>query len=394
MSPPAILCETQTQGATRKRYHITDFEPIGSLGRGSFGHVYLVRRVAGGAFTEEDLLKGPSEYAMKVISKQLVLDKGKVKDVFTERAILYREGTHPFVVNLYYAFHNDAFVFFVMDNAPCGDFSAYLTRQPHLRMHETAVRIFAAEVFVGLTFLHQLGVMYRDLKPENILLSAAGHVMLCDFGLSKIVRPDFATAGPVTDEDMAQTFVGSPYYVAPDILRQTPYTVAVDWWSYGVLVYHALCGRPPFGGKQMKEIFSKILFRELMWPQGIEHVVSDTARHLCERLLHKDPAKRAKEDEVRKHPWFAGIDLAALKADAARGAPSGWATSLPVTQPRQLSPDDVAVFRALAEAPAGITAAAGAAGGMAEDAERPRDAFDKFSYMTPMPTGLADDDER
>lgn len=380
---PALVSET----TIRKRYKITDFEPIGSLGKGSFGHVYLVRRVAGGNFSPADLATGPTDYAMKVISKQMVLDKGKVKDVYTERAVLYREGTHPFVVNLYYSFHNDDFVFFVMDNAPCGDLSSYLTRQPGMRIPEAHARIFAAEVFVGLTFLHRCGVMYRDLKPENILLSSLGHAMLCDFGLSKIVRPDPSTIVAVADDDVAQTFVGSPYYVAPDVLKQTPYTVAVDWWSYGVLVYHVLCGRPPFGGRTMKEIFQKILFRELMWPAGTEEFVSPTARSFCERLLAKDPTRRAKEEEVRRHPWFAGIDWAELKGEAVRSVASRWASALVPARPRPLSPEDLAIFRALGEASGGTMDV-----DAADAPRRDGGAFDKFSYSQPLKTGLADED--
>eukprot|EP01013_Petalomonas_cantuscygni_P004120 TRINITY_DN14419_c0_g1_i1.p1 TRINITY_DN14419_c0_g1~~TRINITY_DN14419_c0_g1_i1.p1 ORF type:complete len:436 (-),score=83.71 TRINITY_DN14419_c0_g1_i1:202-1509(-) len=387
MAPPDMFSES---ASTRVRYKVSDFEPIGGLGKGSFGHVFLVRKRVrpGGAFTEADLQTPPTVFAMKVISKQMVLDKGKVKDVFTERAVLFREGTHPFVVNLYFSFHNDAFVFFVMDNGAGGDFASYLSKMPSMRMDEQRAKMFCAEVFIGLTYLHKCGVMYRDLKPENILISDTGHAMLCDFGLSKVLGAQPGTA-QVPDDEYTGTFVGSPYYVAPDVLRQTPYTWAVDWWSFGVLVYHVLCGRPPFGGRTMREIFQKILFRELMWPQGTEEFISAEARHLCARLLDKDPAKRAKEEEVRKHPWFRGVDFGAIKAHAARGGPSLWADIITPAVAKPLTPEDHAVFEGYEEPSGGAMVVDGGGGGAPAGADAQ---FAGFSQAAPLPTQFADDE--
>ena len=167
-------------------------------------------------------------------------------------------------------------------------------------------------------YLHEHGVIYRDLKPENILLIGDGHCALADFGLSK----DFHKEGQnLSDEDLrANSFVGSPFYVAPDVLKQKEYTLAVDFWSFGILLYRMLCGKPPFSGRSMKEVFDNILFSDLRFPSSV--VLSPETKDLISRLLTKDAAKRIKGPEVKAHPFWQGIDFEELMAK--RVAPPNW----------------------------------------------------------------------
>lgn len=283
-----------------------DFESLDVLGKGSFAYVVLAKRYATGQY-----------YAMKVVTKQGLLDHKRVQDVFTERNVLTRL-THPYLLKLHWTFQSDHKLFFVMDYMPGGDLDKYLNAQPNKLLEPFTARLYGAEVLSAILCLHEHGVIYRDLKPENILLSRDGHCALADFGLSK----DFHKDGvEITNDDLrANSFVGSPFYVAPDVLKQKEYTLAVDFWSFGILLYRMLCGRAPFNGKSMKEVFDNILYSDLRFPSSVP--VSPEAKDLISRLLTKDAAKRIKGPEVRAHPFWTGLNWDDLMAKKIK--PPNW----------------------------------------------------------------------
>ena len=264
-----------------------DFEFILPLGKGAFGKVVLVRKKDTG-----------KEYAMKVVSKQAVLDHGRVKDLFSERSVL-RRAKHPFVCKLDYAFQSEHKLFFVMEYLPGGDLLALLNSMEGQRFDEGTARFYAAEVWMALQYLHDNNIIYRDLKPENVLLDGAGHACLSDFGLSK----DFVDCGDQTD--LASSFVGSPYYIAPDVLRQRQYGREVDWWSFGVLLFKMVAGAVPFRAKDIGTLFDTILgsaltFERVPW-------ATPCARDLIEQCLRKDARARITGPQIAEHPFFADV---------------------------------------------------------------------------------------
>jgi len=267
-----------------------DFEMLNVLGKGSFAQVLLAKRISTGKI-----------FAVKVVTKQGLLDHKRVNDVFIERNILMR-ANHPYLLKLHNTFQSEHKLYFIMDYMPGGDLDKYMNSQPSKMLDPQTSRLYAAQVFLALTYLHDKAVIYRDLKPENILMSAEGHCVLADFGLSK----DFHKDGQEdADANMkAHSFVGSPFYVSPDVLKQKDYTQAIDFWSFGILMYRMLCGRPPFSGRNMKEVFDNILLTELRFPSSVQ--VADDAKDLISRLLIKDSAKRIKADDVKAHPYWKG----------------------------------------------------------------------------------------
>lgn len=290
-----------------------DFESLDILGKGSFAHVVLARRISTGKY-----------YAMKVVNKQGLLENKRERDVFTERNVLSR-STHPYLLKLHHTFQSEHKLFFVMDYMPGGDLDKYLNAQPNKLLDPDTSRLYAAEIFLAISYLHDDGVIYRDLKPENILLDREGHCALADFGLSK----DFHREGQdLSNEDMrANSFVGSPFYVSPDVLKQKEYSTAVDFWSFGILLYRMLCGRPPFSGRNMKEVFDNILFSDLRFPSSVP--VAPEARDLISKLLIKDAHKRITAREIEKHPYWTGLDWKAVYNRQVR--PMRW-TILPTVE--------------------------------------------------------------
>jgi len=222
-----------------------DFEFIAQLGKGAFGKVVLVRKKDTG-----------KEYAMKVVFKQNVLDHGRVQDLFSERSVL-RRSKHPFIVKLEYTFQSEHKLFFVMEYLQGGDLDALLNSVESKKFDEPTARFYAAEVWMALQYLHDNNIIYRDLKPENILLGSNSHACLSDFGLSK----DFVDCGD--GQDRANSFVGSPFYVSPDVLRQKKYGKEVDWWSFGILLFRMLAGAVPFKGSNIRAVFDSILHGSL-----------------------------------------------------------------------------------------------------------------------------------
>jgi serine/threonine protein kinase len=210
------------------------------LGKGTFGKVMLVRKKDTNAV-----------YAMKVIKKGLIKEYDHIDHTKTERTIL-GELEHPFLVKLRYAFQSKTKLYMVMDFINGGELFFHLKKSRQFSVERA--RFYAAEILLGLEYLHSQGIIYRDLKAENILLDRHGHIKLTDFGLSKKLFS--------TEDYKTFSFCGTPEYLAPEILRQSGHDKAVDYWSFGVLLYEMLSGELPFFSKNRKELYKSIIKAE------------------------------------------------------------------------------------------------------------------------------------
>ena len=210
------------------------------IGQGTFGKVFLVKK--------KDSNK---PFAMKVIKKALIEKYKHVDHTKTERKVL-GELDSSFLVKLRYAFQSKTKLYMVMDYINGGELFYHLKRSKVFSIERG--RFYAAEILLGLEYLHSQGVVYRDLKAENILLDTTGHVKLTDFGLSKkIFAPEnFKTF----------SFCGTPDYLAPEILLGTGHDKAVDYWSFGILLYEMLSGELPFYSSCKKDLYKKIVKNE------------------------------------------------------------------------------------------------------------------------------------
>ncbi|CAN6227592.1 unnamed protein product [Urochloa humidicola] len=290
------------------------FKPIKPLGYGDTGSVHLVE------------LQGSGElFAMKAMDKSVMLNRNKVHRVCIEREI-YSLLDHPFLPTLYTSFQTPTHVCLITDFYPGGELFALLDRQPMKLFREESARFYAAEVIIGLEYLHCLGIIYRDLKPENILLQEDGHIVLTDFDLSfltsskphvikrstsrrrrsKEFLPPSFVSDPATPSN---SFVGTEEYIAPEVITGAPHTSAIDWWALGILLYEMLYGRTPFRGKNRKKTFYNILHKDLTFPSSIP--VSLAAKQLIHGLLQRDPVSRlgssAGANDIKQHPFFENI---------------------------------------------------------------------------------------
>jgi serine/threonine protein kinase len=284
--------ETPIIKAEMKKIGFDDFAIKKVIGQGSFGKVLMV--------TKKDATAGNDKvYAMKVLNKSTIIARNEVDHTKSEKSILMKLE-HPFLVKLHYSFQTPDKLFFVMDYINGGELFFHLQRDK--RFSEDRVRFYAAEIVSGLDYLHSAGVIYRDLKPENLLLTRDGHIVMTDFGLSK--------EGLHDKFDRTGTFCGTPEYLAPEVLEGKGYTKAVDWWSFGTLVYEMLTGLPPFYSEDVQEMYSNIMTAELNFPS----FMGADARDLLSKLLERNDEIRLQDAaHIKKHPFFKPIDWEALK---------------------------------------------------------------------------------
>lgn len=221
-----------------------------SMITGSFGKVYLVRDKASSML-----------YAMKVLKKDYIIRKNQVEHTKTERSVL-GYARHPFIVGLNMAFQTADKLFFVLDYCGGGELFFHLGKVG--RFPEERSKFYAAQIVLALEYVHKLGVIYRDLKPENVLLDQNGNVRLTDFGLSKEGVSDHSTG--------ANSFCGTPEYIAPEVLLRQGHGRAVDWWSLGALLYEMITGLPPFYSRNRETMFEKIMKAELTFPPTVSEV--------------------------------------------------------------------------------------------------------------------------
>jgi serine/threonine protein kinase len=264
-----------------------DFEFVKVLGRGAFAKVYLVR----GKGSNRD-----KWYALKAYNKQAIVQKNQAQYIHTEKAALQACSDHPYIVTLYFAFQSQDRLFLVMEYCGGGDLLSALTRRKAFTEPEAA--FYIGEIALALSHLHSKGIVFRDLKPENVVMDLEGHCLLTDFGISK---------EGIKDHTSANTFCGSPMYLAPEMLSRSGHGFALDWYSVGALTFELLTGLPPFYTNDKKQLFHNILRGHLVIPDYL----SPKARDLIQRLLHRDPKQRLgsgpsgdKEIFVRSNAYF------------------------------------------------------------------------------------------
>uniref|UniRef100_A0A4X1V6A0 protein kinase C n=1 Tax=Sus scrofa TaxID=9823 RepID=A0A4X1V6A0_PIG len=210
---------------------------------------------------------------------------------------------HPFLVNLFGCFQTPEHVCFVMEYSAGGDLMLHIHSDV---FSEPRAVFYSACVVLGLQFLHEHKIVYRDLKLDNLLLDTEGYVKIADFGLCK---------EGMGYGDRTSTFCGTPEFLAPEVLTDTSYTRAVDWWGLGVLLYEMLVGESPFPGDDEEEVFDSIVNDEVRYPRFL----SAEAISIMRRLLRRNPERRLGSSErdaedVKKQPFFRTLGWDALLA--------------------------------------------------------------------------------
>uniref|UniRef100_A0A673KFA3 protein kinase C n=1 Tax=Sinocyclocheilus rhinocerous TaxID=307959 RepID=A0A673KFA3_9TELE len=247
--------------------------------------------------------KSGNMYAIKALKKGDIVARDEVESLMCEKRIFetVNSAQHPFLVNLFACFQTPEHVCFVMEYTAGGDLMMHIHADVFT---EPRAVFYAACVVLGLQFLHDNKIVYRDLKLDNLLLDTEGYVKIADFGLCK---------EGMGFGDRTSTFCGTPEFLAPEVLTDTSYTRAVDWWGLGVLIYEMLVGESPFPGDDEEEVFDSIVNDEVRYPRFL----SSEAIGILRRLLRRNPERRLGSSEkdaedVKKQPFFRNMDWEAL----------------------------------------------------------------------------------
>ena len=274
-----------------KEVKLEDFKIIKVIGRGSFGKVSLV-----------EYLPTHEVYAMKSLKKDLLIEQDQIENTLLEKEIL-QTIDYPLLCGLVFCFQTEDRIFFVMPFLSGGELFQHLRK--FRTFDEEKVRFYGAQIALALEYLHNKGIIYRDLKPENILMDEHGYLKLADFGMAKKLKED----------EKAMSFCGTPEYLAPEIITMEGHDKSADWWSFGILLFEMLCGLPPFYVENLDRMYDLIKTSPVKFPKRIN--LSEEAKDIIRKLLDKNPRKRLGSqngiEEIKKHPFFASIDFAAIE---------------------------------------------------------------------------------
>ncbi|KUI61085.1 Serine/threonine-protein kinase cot-1 [Cytospora mali] len=351
----------------RTRNKADDYETIKLIGKGGFGEVKLVRKKADGKI-----------YALKSLVKTQMIVGDQVARVRAERDIL-AESDSPWVVKLYTTFQDTKFLYMLMEFLPGGDLLTMLIKYD--LFSEDITRFYIAEIIMAIEAVHNLEFIHRDIKPDNILLDRGGHVKLTDFGLSTGFRKVHDNnyyhqllTGDASSRNsqnlnrysvnidqisltvsnraqinewrrsrrlMAYSAVGTPDYIAPEILTGQGYSFDCDWvssfplpltqaphhaggrtngmqhrqWSLGSIMFECLVGWPPFCAEDRRDVYRKIVNWQncLHFPDDVQ--IGHCAENLIRSLIRNTETRlgRAGAHEIKNHPFFAGVDFENLR---------------------------------------------------------------------------------
>ncbi|XP_019593808.1 protein kinase C theta type isoform X3 [Rhinolophus sinicus] len=270
------------------KLNIEDFILHKMLGKGSFGKVFLA-----------EFKKTNQFFAIKALKKDVVLMDDDVECTMVEKRVLSLAWEHPFLTHMFCTFQTKENLFFVMEYLNGGDLMYHI--QSCHKFDLSRATFYAAEIILGLQFLHSKGIVYRDLKLDNILLDKDGHIKIADFGMCK---------ENMLGDARTNTFCGTPDYIAPEILLGQKYNHSVDWWSFGVLLYEMLIGQSPFHGQDEEELFHSIRMDSPFYPRWLEKEAKD----LLVKLFVREPEKRlGVRGDIRQHPLFREINWEELE---------------------------------------------------------------------------------
>jgi len=283
-------CKTIYSKNKDRTVALDDFSLLKVLGRGAFGKVMLVK------------LKETGElFALKSMKKAELVEKDQLEHTKVEKMILEKID-HPFLVGLEYCFQTKEKIFFVMHFMRGGELFQHLRKEK--RFPESRAKFYGATIAMALGHLHSHHIIYRDMKPENILMDDDGYLALTDFGMAKVLADDM----------LANSFCGTPEYLAPEVITASGHGREADWWGLGILMYELLIGIPPFYHQNHNTMFQLIQTAEVKFHPQIK--VSNEAKDFIVRCLKKNPKERlgSKDDlkELMSHPWFSDLDWKAL----------------------------------------------------------------------------------
>ncbi|CAK9160042.1 unnamed protein product [Ilex paraguariensis] len=261
-----------------------DYSVCEEIGRGRYGVVFRCFSAVSG-----------KSFAVKTIDKRLIADDSVDRQcLYNEAKVMHILSPNPHILQIFDVYEDESHLHIVLEHCNTSDlFHRLANRTVFSEPEALSVMVPLME---AIAHCHRRGVAHRDIKPDNILFNNRNQLKLADFGSAECFR----------DGELMTGIVGTPYYVAPEVVAGRDYNEKVDVWSAGVVLYIMLAGFPPFYGDSATEIFETVSRANLRFPASVFQSVSPATKDLLRRMLCKDVSRRFTADTVLRHPWMTG----------------------------------------------------------------------------------------
>ena len=259
---------------------LNDLLFIKEVGKGNYGSVSLVMNK-----------KTKFPYAIKAICKNLIIKDDLAENILLEKNIILKID-HPFIVKLVKSLKDKNNVYFLLEYVKGKELFEVIRDIGYLTKEET--NFYIASIMVAINYLHERKIIYRDIKPENIMVLKNGYLKLIDFGTAKEI------------EDRTKTIIGTPHYMAPEVILGREYSFPVDFWSISICMYEFICGEVPFGEREddPMDIYFSIINNELDFNEKYVKIDKEF-KHIMKKMLDKNPSYRlCNFQSIKNQAWF------------------------------------------------------------------------------------------
>ena len=253
---------------------------IKEIGKGNYGSVSLVMNK-----------KTKFPYAIKAICKNLIIKDDLAENILLEKNIILKID-HPFIVKLVKSLKDENNIYFLLEYVKGKELFEVIRDIGYLSKEQT--NFYIASIMTAINYLHERKIIYRDIKPENIMVIKNGYVKLIDFGTAKEI------------EDRTKTIIGTPHYMAPEVILGREYSFPVDFWSISICMYEFYCGEVPFGEREEDpmEIYFAIINNELDFNEKNVKIDKEF-KHIMKKMLDKNPSNRLSNfHSIKNQAWF------------------------------------------------------------------------------------------
>ena len=264
----------------------SDFKLTSLIGKGKTANIYLAK------YKNENV-------ALKVIDKLFIYENDMIDKILLEKNILSSFSEQNFICQMKFFFMTKSKICFVLPFFQGGDLFTMLRNKGSF--DESTTAFYSCQIVQVISFLHSKNILYRDLKPENIMVNNNGYLTLIDFGSCKIIEDK---------TELQSSFIGSIDYMTPEVISGEGHNKMTDWWSFGILIYEMLYGKPPFHDKIIERAFELITLSKVRFKP--EKKVDYSTKDIIIRLLKKESSERLGQEglqQILNHPFFESIAL-------------------------------------------------------------------------------------
>ena len=264
----------------------SDFKITSLIGKGKTANIYLAK------YKNENV-------ALKVIDKLFIYENDMIDKILLEKNILSSFSEQNFICQMKFFFMTKTKICFVLPFFQGGDLFTMLRNKGPF--DESTTAFYSCQIAQVISFLHSKNILYRDLKPENIMVNNNGYLTLIDFGSCKIIEDK---------TELQSSFIGSIDYMSPEVINGEGHNKMTDWWSFGILIYEMLYGKPPFHAQNIERAFELITLSKVRFKSEKKFFDYYSFKDIILRLLKKEPNERLGQEglqQILNHPFFESI---------------------------------------------------------------------------------------